>query len=81
METEVASKGCGQGHWKSQEFDRYYVVMFDNTFMRAGYFMVVLCKTQDMEYVNILMPDTSGFGPISYYNKELVPIFSEILSD
>lgn len=78
MDTEEASKGCGQGHWKEQEFDRFYVVMFDNTFMRAGYFMVVLCNSQDREYINILMPDKSGFGPISYYNDSLIPILRKI---
>ena len=64
-------KGAGESDW-------FYVVMFDNTFKRAGYFLALPCKTQDKEYMNILVPDTSGFGPISYYNETLIPIFSKI---
>lgn len=79
MSTEEASEGCGRGHLKERgESDWFYVVMFDNTFKRAGYFLALPCKTQDKEYMNILVPDTSGFGPISYYNETLIPIFSKI---
>lgn len=64
MDTDEASQGCGRGHWKEREFDWFYVVMFDNTFMRAGYFLTIACKSQDKEYMKILVADRSGFGPI-----------------
>jgi hypothetical protein len=73
-----ASDGCEWGHLKEREFDWFYVIMFDNTFKRAGYFLTHACKSQDKEYMQILVPDTSGFGPISYYNESLVPIFMAI---
>lgn len=75
MDTEEASEGCGWAYYKEREFDWFYVVMFDNTFMRAGYFAALVCKSRDKEYINVLVPDTSGFGPVSYYNEFLVPVF------
>lgn len=80
MDTEEASKGCGRSNSKGQELDWFYVVMFDNTFMRAGYFLMIACKSPDKEYMNILVSDTSGFGPIAYYNESLLPIFRAINS-
>ncbi len=76
MTTEEASEGCGRR--QERELDWFYVVMFDNTFMRAGYFLTTFCKSRDKEYMNILVIDSSGFGPISYYNESLIPIFSKL---
>lgn len=73
-----ASEGCGWAYYKEREFDWFYVVMFDNTFKRAGYFITNFCKSQDKEYMQILVSDTSGFGPIHYYNESLISIFRAI---
>lgn len=73
-----ASERCRKAWSKEEESDKYYVVMFDNTFMRAGYFLLFVCENQDKEYLEILVPDTSGFGPIAYYNDSLFPIFSNL---
>lgn len=68
------SNGC----WadiKKRESDKFYVVMLDNTIKRAGYFLATFCKSQGKEYGMILVPDSSGFGPIVYHNESLIPIF------
>jgi hypothetical protein len=73
-----ASEGCRRTHSEEQESDKFYVVMFDNTFMRAGYFLMLACKSQDKEYLKILVPDASGFGPMVHYNESLVPLFNKL---
>jgi hypothetical protein len=50
-----------------------HVILLDNTFMRAGYFLFMTCKTADSEYgvVQTLR------GP-SYYTKSLLPMIRSI---
>ena len=79
METEEASDGCGRRHLKERKIDWHYVIMFDNTFMRVGYFLTIPCKSQDREYMNILVHDSSGFGSVSYYNEPMIPFIKPLL--
>lgn len=64
--------------YRNLEFDQFYVVMFDNTFMRTGYFLFTVCHSRGKEYGEILVPDESGFGPIGYYNESLISILKTI---
>lgn len=70
-------QGCNRVY-KNQEFDQFYVVMFDNTFMRIGYFLLTVCSVQGKEYREIRVPDESGFGPIVYHNESLISILKTI---
>ena len=73
-----ASLGCGWLSSRWRESVKYYVVMFDNTFKRAGYFMVVLCDNQEEPHMEISLAEDEGFSHMMYYNEALIPILREI---
>lgn len=61
-----------------QDQETYHVIAFDNTFMRAGYFIINICKGNGNEY-GIVRPLQKRGGSSIYYNKSLIQIFKEEL--
>jgi hypothetical protein len=72
-----ASEGCRGAFSKTPDKDVYYVVMFDNTFKRAGYFLAAYCKDQGKEYMGIMIPGTEGEDPVVYNNETLPRVLED----
>ena len=62
----------------SEHRDRetFHLLVFDNTFMRAGYFLVIKC-TVDNEKFGIISPLQKGGGSI-YYSRSVITILEKI---
>jgi hypothetical protein len=58
--------------------DTLHVVLFDNTFMRAGYFLFKKCKAAETEY-GVVLSLQKGGGSNIYYTRSLVQRLTSIL--
>jgi len=61
-----------------KDAESFHIIALDNTFMRAGYFLVNLCNVNGIKYV-IIHPLQKGGGSSIYYNKALIPILEDEL--
>jgi len=55
----------------------FHVVIFDNTFMRAGYFLVIKC-TSDNEKFGMISPLMKGGGGSIYYSRSIITVLEKL---
>jgi hypothetical protein len=72
-----AGRGCRNAFNKEVESDKFYVVMHDNTLMRAGYFVAAECEYQGREYLEVRVL-TDSFSSTFLYNEALFTVLREL---
>lgn len=73
QETIMSVPNC----FEHRDRDTFHILVFDNTFMRAGYFLVIKC-TADNERFGIISPLQKGGGGSIYYSRSVITILEKL---
>lgn len=73
QETIMNAPNC----FEHRDPDTFHVVVFDNTFMRAGYFLVIKC-TANNEKFGIISPLMKGGGGSIYYSRSIITFLEKL---
>jgi len=76
QEQAVHAGDCKDIRDRNGEIEVFHVVAFDNTFMRAGYFLSGRCRSGGDEYIKVVVPRKRS-APAVYFNKPLLEFFGD----